>query len=127
MTDHTFDPADWHERPQVFDVGPAHESVFDSPDGDQLDGQTAVEKERWLAAVSNITTAFDLGPNHRSPVDDRTVDRLIAYVHVGAELARLLLLFVDASDPMEATDDALVALDAWSELEAAALREVVGS
>lgn len=58
---------------------------------------------------------------------DRLADKLVAYVHVGAELARLLQLFVDGSDPMEATDDALAVLDVWRSLEAAALREVVGS
>lgn len=58
---------------------------------------------------------------------DRLADKLVAYVHLGAELARLLQLFVDGSDPMEATDDALAVLDVWRSLEAAALREVVGS
>jgi hypothetical protein len=68
---------------------------------------------------------FDASDWHERPSIEAY--KLVAYVHVGAELARLLQLFVDGSDPMEATDDALAVLDVWRSLEAAALREVVGS
>lgn len=61
--DHTtFHPEDWRERPPVLDVGPAPESVFDSPDGDQLDDPTPPsptdDSERTALAQELIEIRF---------------------------------------------------------------------
>lgn len=87
MSDHAFDPSDWHERPQVFDVGPAHESAFDSSDGDQLD----------------CGSGFLVSPG----------DRAVAFALVAAEIARLLHLFVEGIASMDDESSAREALDAF--------------
>lgn len=116
MSDHTFDASDWHERPSIEAYKEYHGISY---------GRTSRP-----TASSNSGLCFSASDVRSSPLSlpgDRLADKLVAYVHVGAELARLLQLFVDGSDPMEATDDALAVLDVWRSLEAAALREVVGS
>lgn len=97
MTDHAFDPSDWHERPQVFDVGPAPASVFDSPEGDQL----------------GCNSGFLVSPG----------DRAVAFSLVAAELAKLLGLFVNGDASMDDDAEAREALDAFVMIRRAMVNE----
>lgn len=97
MSDHTFDPSDWHERPPVMEFGPAHASVFDSPDGDQLD----------------FGSGFLVSPG----------DRAVAFALVAAEMARLLHLFVVGSASMDDVEGAREALDAFVMIRRAMVNE----
>jgi len=97
VTDHAFDPSDWHERPQVFDVGPAPASVFDSPEGDQL----------------GCNSGFLVSPG----------DRAVAFSLVAAELARHLSLQLDGTASMADAAEAREALDAFVMIRRAMVNE----
>lgn len=102
MTAHTFDPSDWHERPQVFDIGPSHISALDSPDGDQLGG-----------SEYECGSGFLVSPG----------DRAVAFALVAAEMARHLALQLDGRNSMADDAEAREALDAFCMIRAAMVNE----
>lgn len=132
-------PLEAAEDPPVIPAAPLHRLVWnmlgDAPTVHTVSGfveryDLDLEDLATLTRVAAGEAPYSTRDPKAEPMSlpgDRLADKLVAYVHVGAELARLLQLFVDGSDPMEATDDALAVLDVWRSLEAAALREVVGS